>query len=228
MYDEFHLEERDGDTHKKTLLMGLEEFNKVCAQVKAEPMTDVLPTKVWLLAAQISALYDIQSMRTPLEPLASAPDHHRGLWRLDVNVYPLKVTEQEQRELEEVLPGYFKGINGVSVKVINVPYEQLTPDHMSSTYYAAIVYRVSDWMSVQANAIKLHRQMSTAFYAPRICETIITPEGMEIARNSGIDPFEYTTQAMSQVVPICYVSTAFFCADTPDNLSEYTTPELSY
>ena len=186
-------------------------FNDILLTHKQNIFRNSLKTKMPVFIRELCTKLFFQAMSTPFQS---------GV-EIDVNIYPYQPNEAEVEGLLQALVECFG--KEFSINLINKNNKQLTIEEVRQNYRCMVMYNYHEWMNVYENEIKKKPLRETGFYVPRLFFGIPPNEETLLHfENNNVDPFLFTQQIFAPLVPIQYLPIALYCADTPDNLPEYS------
>jgi hypothetical protein len=112
-----------------------------------------------------------------------------------VNVHPYKLTDDEAKEILNVLQ--FRLGSDITISSINVSDQELTPEICKEHYAVMVRYSFHEWLEMHLEAFKKCKMPSMVLYAPALFAKVPTAAEQKELVDMKLDPFQATEIACS-------------------------------
>ena len=142
--------------------------------------------------------------------------HVKKSIELDINTYPFTLSDEEAKELLTLIVGKMGKV--VSINLIHLSDQELTPDYVVDNYVAMVMYKYHDWFNLYNEEVKTRKLSGVGFYLPRVnFISEFTEEQKEKLRKNKADIFEIFAKAMRYFAMIQFAPVYLYSADLPNN-----------
>jgi hypothetical protein len=172
-------------------------------------------------------VFHLQGLLGQLKEQAVAGPTHDSIV-VHVNCHPYRLSESEKKEMARVV--LFRLTNGaqysvlgrdlVSVEVIDMTPEELTPAHCKASYGAMYMYNPWTWMNLHTDAFKSTRIPEVILYAPRLyfqrkptaqeLQEFETQFKLDTNAKSVPDQFTWMEMQASPLVGVTHIDVSYF------------------
>lgn len=136
----------------------------------------------------------------------------RGEVRLTVNTYPYVLTEEEAKDVEDVLMHYIQ--DTCPVDVVRWPLENITPQMLKHDYVLLIMYDYGPWLEAQTDNFRKEQIPDTVLIAPKLWfQDKMTKEQLaEVYLDNFEDPLILTEMVSKGLVDLQLMDIKYWCA----------------
>lgn len=208
---QYFTRENDDFTDETFGTLDKELAKKILAEFPREVLEHSLRSKILPFVHDLCVEYVKQSIATPFF------EHTE----LVVNTYPVYFSDTEADSLIEGLVSYLG--TAVSISVVCIPLESITPALLKEEYLAVIMYDYVDWFNMHTDELKKTPLRDIGFYVPKLWfGKMPTEEEMALAKTHKAEPFELMSRIMAPFTVMQFLPIAHYCIDAPNNLPQYT------
>lgn len=120
------------------------------------------------------------------DQVVNSPEYDRT--RLDVNVYPYQLTEEEKDMMITAIMAY-AGIQ-TQVKIVSIPPEHITPKAIRDNWHVVVMYDFDGWFTLHVDALNKLRIPKHTIIAPALYREQPDPEKITVEAMPDKTPFE--------------------------------------
>jgi len=134
---------------------------------------------------------------------------------LEINIYPYQLDEETQNQICLAIGNWIQFAD--SIRLVNIPMEQLTPDFCVENYIGLFMYDYDNWWNHHVEAFKKRLMPSVYLWAPAIFfkEPPSQDELDQIKREKLPHPLEAMEMVASVLVTLQLIDIRFFSLPDP-------------
>lgn len=187
-------------------IINKEQYNSILAKYPDVVLRSSIKTKIGTFLLPLISKFIKESMTAPVDNDIS----------IDVNIYPFTFSDEEAKELVNVLNVTLSNV--IRINIVNISIKNLTVDYVKNNYRFMFMYEYHTWMNIHSEHIKASPLRNVLFYVPMIYfNNKPTEEHFKELNRINKTPFEYTQQNLSPLISIDYLPIYLYCVDGPHN-----------
>lgn len=140
----------------------------------------------------------------------TSPVHHP--LTITVNTFPYRLSKEALDEVKESVKAWT--YSDIEVHTVYLTPATLTPDTIKTNYQSLFIYDWVEWMTIHRDALKSCKIPTVTFHVPSYIYDN-SPELMEAAMRSDVDPFAQMARYLSEYLAVEVVKPELFCLPTP-------------
>ena len=172
-----------------------EEYKELYEKYEAETLAESLFTNYVTLARleveDIVPTMDIKGLDKTIEYV--------------INVYPYKLYAKEKEVIRRSVARYLS--DPAVVKIVDIPWEELTPSVLDTNYDMMVIYNYEDWFKHHLTALKDYPMNEFTVFHPRIAPSGVVPEPVDGLR----DVFMVTPMVLLGYIQLHPVASELSC-----------------
>lgn len=126
--------------------------------------------------------------------------------KLDVNVYPYELTDDEKEKIKEALLIY-NIVPEVEIQIINISTEDLTLNQIGSNYSMAMMYDVTSWLEYQLAVSLNSSAIDTVIYGSALLKEALVFKDTKALENL----FKMQEELYKPYIHYTAISTLYYC-----------------